>query len=306
MQNNRKLLLVHNQMPIQKISSSIDIMITPQLYTVKKVLLPIKYLYQAKKIAKSLFDGVLDPSKTYEYFVYKEKESWVYIAYNIESIKKLLLSKEIPLIHINKLFFAQQSFSFFSSYIKLGTEALTIHNDIVVVLPINFVENEIPSIEFEQHFIPKIGITLKGLSKSLFSKSHAMILSATFILFAIIFLMEGIFYNKRLVMVNSELKKLFIQSPMLESEYSRNNIMLKYKTINTLEIKKREKLKSLSKLIFKGVSLIELSLNNKSIKVTFLCKTESIAKDLVRLVQRKDFRHIKTIEKTMVYVEAIL
>jgi len=49
MGNNRELLLVHADMEHVSLSQSVNIMLTPQFYTLKKEPLPVKYRYQAKK-----------------------------------------------------------------------------------------------------------------------------------------------------------------------------------------------------------------------------------------------------------------
>jgi hypothetical protein len=59
MGNNKDLLLVHSAMERVTLVESVNVMLTPQFYTLKKEALPVKYAYQAKKIAPSLFEGLL-------------------------------------------------------------------------------------------------------------------------------------------------------------------------------------------------------------------------------------------------------
>ncbi len=73
MGSNKELLLVHAGMQRQFLSHDVNVMLTPQYYTLKREELPVKYLYQAKKIAPSLFDGLLEEVGEYDYMVYKEK-----------------------------------------------------------------------------------------------------------------------------------------------------------------------------------------------------------------------------------------
>jgi len=96
--NSKELLLAYSGMKNQTLSHSVNIMLTPQFYTLKKEKLPLKYLYQAKKIASSLFDGFLDEQKNYEYFVYKQRDEWIFIAYNPKEINALLASKGSSLL----------------------------------------------------------------------------------------------------------------------------------------------------------------------------------------------------------------
>jgi len=54
-----------------KEKKNIDIILSPEFYTFLKEELGIKFAYQAKQIAPSLFDDYLDDSSRYQYFVYK-------------------------------------------------------------------------------------------------------------------------------------------------------------------------------------------------------------------------------------------
>jgi len=82
-------------MPDVTLRETVNVMVTPQFYTLKKEALPVKYAYQAKKIAPSLFDGLLEEDGNYEYMVSKEEEDWVFIAYDIKKITDFLALKGI-------------------------------------------------------------------------------------------------------------------------------------------------------------------------------------------------------------------
>mgnify|MGYP001829238495 CR=1 FL=1 len=74
MRNNKELLLVHPSMKPVSLTEAVNVMLPPQFYTLKKEALPLRYAYQAKKIAPSLFDGLLEAGGHYEYMVWKEDE----------------------------------------------------------------------------------------------------------------------------------------------------------------------------------------------------------------------------------------
>ena len=113
MGNNKELLLVYTGMKQVTVSDAVNVMLTPQFYTLKKETLPVRYAYQAKRIAPSLFDGLLEAGKHYDYMVWKEKEEWVFLAYDLEMITSFLESKGFALEHVSKIFFAQQSADLF-------------------------------------------------------------------------------------------------------------------------------------------------------------------------------------------------
>jgi hypothetical protein len=86
MGNNKELLLAHTSMKHVTLSDAVNVMLTPQFYTLKKEALPLKYSYQAQRIAPSLFDGLLEEGKHYDYMVWREEEKWVFLAYDLEMI----------------------------------------------------------------------------------------------------------------------------------------------------------------------------------------------------------------------------
>ena len=192
MGSNKELLLVHGSMKRVFLSHSVNIMLTPQFYTLKKETLPVKYLYQAKRIAPSLFDGFLEDWNDYEYLVFKEEESWVFIAYNMGQINSLLLSKGIKPEQVSKIYFAEQVRNSFTAPVLLGDkEALVVLDNAVVIIPQAALQEETAVLEFDDSFTPKTGITLKGVHSALLSSSQAVVLASLFTFFAGMFLVEG-------------------------------------------------------------------------------------------------------------------
>ena len=57
LENTKELLLAYPSMKQVTLSESVNVMLPPQFYTLKKEALPLRYAYQAKKIAPSLFEG---------------------------------------------------------------------------------------------------------------------------------------------------------------------------------------------------------------------------------------------------------
>jgi IS1 family transposase len=82
-----------------------------------------------------------------------------------------------------------------------------------------------------------------------------------------------------------EISMLFADYPSLQSNYTRDNVIKKYKKIDRDERRKREILKELSRMILPSVEVEHLLVDRGSIVVTFripnrqtLLKIESIAR----------------------------
>jgi len=290
MGNNKELLLVHGGMQAISLDHSVNIMLTPQFYTMKKEALPVKYLYQAKKIAPSLFDGLLDENGTYEYFVFKEKDTWVFIAYNPEEIRKFLLSKGFSAEHFSKIFFAQQGAHAFEQPVILSDkEVLMTIDGVVTLVPKGLLADHFQATEFNTDFTPASGVTLHGSHASFISKKEAIILTVIFALFAGIFFIEGWQYSRSYKVQEQEMQELLSAYPALQSKMQRESIALKYRKIDSQERKKRETVKTLAKMIFKGVTLTSYHMDEKHFKVRFSCANDKIAKKVETMAKKAKF-----------------
>jgi len=291
---SKALLLIHKSMQSVSLSHSINIMVTPQFYTLKKEPLPVKYLYQAKRVAHSLFDGLLEEGISYNYFVFKEGKEWVFIAYDLAKITDFLVSKGINPQQVSKLFFAQQALSFFSKPLSLGErEALVVFDNTVVVVPKEILKDERATLVFDNTFTPKIGVGLHDTYGSLLSLKHSVALVLFFILFAGMSVVEGWRYANASKEGARELQVLFEKYPSLQSRYARESIAEKYKHIDTVERRKRDIVKTLSDMIFKGVTLTSLKLNERGFKAEFACERAKVSKELKALAKQKRFNTLE-------------
>jgi len=276
-----------------KVDESVNIMLSPQFYTLKREALPVKYAYQAKKIAPSLFEGLLDNKGTYEYAVFKEEEGWAFVAYDIEQITTFLASKGIAPEKIAKVYFAQEALPAFSAPVVLNEkEALSVLDDTVVVVPKMALNPESTgTIKFDESFTPdKGGIGVKGGSiSSLFTQQQAYTLATVFLLFAGMFFVEGLRYSGNDNGKQEELTALYETYPSLESSYTRQGIIDKYRIIDKKERQKRDAIKSVSNMIFKGVTLHHINVNDKKFQAEFMCVNDEAKKQLKALAKKSHF-----------------
>lgn len=290
MGNNKELILVHTSMKPVTLSHAVNVMLTPQFYTLKKEVLPLNYAYQAKRIAPSLFEGLVEEGREYEYMVWKEEEAWVFLAYDLEMITAFLERKGFALENVSKIFFTQQAVDLFDKPLLLGeNEALVSLDDMIVLVPRGALgEDEGHSLVFDNSFTPKKGVMLHDAYGSVLSLKQASTLAAIFTLFAIMFFVEGSRYSDNAQAGEAQMQELLEAYPSLQSKYTRDSIVTKYKTIDTAERKKRETIKMVSEMIFKGVTLTLLELDEKSFSVQFSCKDAQVANRVKALAKKNN------------------
>jgi len=302
--NSNKLILVYRNMPQQQLSESVNIMLTPQFYSLKKEVLPLKYAFQAKKIAPSLFDGYLTDLEAYTYFVYKEGEKWVFIAYYEEEISKFLVSKGIQPEQVDKIFFAEQASEHITHPVALGEKnALLVLDGTVVTIPQNALNESAQSDTVLEAFTPKSGVTFQSSFHSYLTQKQALWISGIFLIFAVMYFVEGWRYAKSAALLQTEISALLEEYPSLQSEYTRKNIAKKYRTIDKNEHRKRDVVKSLAGLIFKGVKVDAFKMDEVQFSVRFKCADPKVAKRLKELAKREGFSGVKSLTGNIVAIE---
>jgi len=291
----------------QTLSTPVNIMLTPQFYTIKREAIPVQYAYQAKRIAPSLFDGLLDDTKIYSYFVSKEEEGWLFIAYDIQEIELFLETKGVLAENVGKVFFAEQSAEAFSGPVKIGEkEALVNLNGSVVVVPQIALDEGLKVLQVNDSFSPKKGIALEGTVHSFLGTRHAYALAGIFVLFALMFFIEGSRYGGDGAIEEKKMQSLLTEHPALQSNYTRKSIASKYKTIDTKERQKRAIIDALSHMIFKGTTLTTLTMNDKKFQARFSYTTENVAKKLQALAKKEKFNIMKMTNSHTLKIEGTL
>jgi len=307
LEKTKTLILVHKKMEsISQSKNMINILLSPQFYTLKREALPVKYAYQAKRIAPSLFEGLLEDTQGHKYFVSKEEDTWLFIAYDEEIIKNFLEEKQIDLARINKIYFAEQSLHAFTSPVLMGEEdALVDLHGTVTIVPQVALSSEVEPIRLNEQFIPKKGISLEDRGASYINTKEAYAFAAMFILFAGIYVVEGVKYKGESALEKEEMIKLLDENPSLESSYKRESILSKYRIIDKKERKKREAIKVLSRMNFKGSTLISLAVNNKRFEAQFDCQNTKAVNQLNVLAKEAKF-NIGTLKNNKLTIEGLL
>jgi len=282
--SNRELILLDYNTKPKYTTGIVNIMLSPSLYTLKKEPLEIKYKRQAKALAPSVLDELLDDDFDYSYDVFKDDDGvWVFIAYDKSKIIKMLDG-----IDINRVYFAQESFELFYQPISLNsTQALGLVDGIVTTIPkVAFKEGQ-RFLSFDSSFSPKgRGFKLSKSSNEFIDVKNSIILSVIFTLFAISFGIEGYEYSSSIS--NQSTNELLENYPSLQSKYSRDSISAKYNKIDKNERAKREFLKSLSSIVKYGAKLQTLIITEKLMVATMSIKDKSIYSDMSKSIKIKD------------------
>jgi len=300
MPNSKKglVLLDRSGSSVRVASEMIDVMLSPTLYTLKQESLELKYQYQAKKLAPSVLDDLLEEGE-YEYSAIKEDGGWLFIAYSPQEIMDALLRSGIEASQVGAIYFAQQSKSMFNNPIALdGAMALGLVDDVVTVMP-KALFGERRFLSFDESFRPSGGGVSLSIDKgAMIAKKDAIVLSSIFILLGMLFLFEGIGYSSAVSEQSSSVEVLLEDYPALQSKYSRDSIAAKYQKRDKNERKKRDFLKEVSSIVRYGGVVQELEITSKVMRAKLEVKNPSSYNSVDKSIK------IKKLDHNMIELEA--
>lgn len=288
------------------LENSVDIILTPQFYTFLREDLDLKFSYQAKQIAPSIFDDYIRSSIEYQYYVYKCDDQWCFFAYNIDEIDQFLESVGIEKHRVSKIYFAQQISDELEEPVLLSEKSVLKNIDnVVTVIPKRIMgrESEYKTLALDELKI-KGGISMGASLNSFVSLKETIILSSLLFILGLVFIVEGNRIKSSIATEDAQLTALLDENPKYASSMLRNSILEKYQPIDTNERLKRETMKEISKLLSAKSQLKSLSVNEKSITANITTADNTINKQVKEHAAAKKFKTSGTgldlkVEKTL-------
>ena len=205
----------------------LNIILSPSLYWVKKVTLPVKFVRDAIKFLPSIFEDQLLEGE-YKYFAYKYNDEFIAFAYDEKKILKLLKSKGISKANIENIYFAQSEFSNLKNAVKINKdEVLYVKDDIVIILPALWIKNrgnlDLQNLKLSKHSVELTRFGTIINKKSFYQISVILALFALlngFEYFTTIDKMQDIADKKDTIFLKHNLKPTLFQNRSLLKKYT--------------------------------------------------------------------------------------
>ena len=288
--SKNELILLHKTMEKPKRAKIYDIMLSPQFYVIKKEKLPIKYAYQAKKLAPSILDDLIDFAGRHETIVLKNGDTWSFIAYSPIEIEKQLFKFKINANQIGNIYFIDQiAREVKGSAINLDDyNAITFVDGYATVVPKSMLKSK-HLIRFKSNLRPKKSFSYKS-SKVLRSGNSTISTSAIVasILIAMLggaFVFEGYDYKKDIAKKEDKLTAILDNSAGMGSKLTRDSIKQKYESKEKEQRAIRELLSTFSGLSSKRSILQSLKMEGGKLSAVFS-------------VDSKEIKHFKALAST--------
>ena len=233
------LLDPYNITPLDpKKGEKFDIILSPALYWVRRVKLPISNLRGVKKLLPSLFEDFL-PDGNYSYTAQKDGTSFLIFAYEDKQILTLLQHYNLQPAQINKVTFTQNAFEDLTTPMVLNdTQLLTRQDDIVVIVPKEWEQNTQP-LMLSRAKTTHHSITLQQFGHIVDSSSLYKII-ALLAAFAVVLALELFATHLKTQQVQMQEKELFTKYHLKPTMMQNKAILRSYTALYTRQKKLRE------------------------------------------------------------------
>ena len=291
------LLLLHRSLKMLPDLPRYDLMLSPQFYVLKREELPVKYAFQAKKLAPSILEDLVgDGSMSYE--VFRDTEGrWNFVAFDLDAIGRFLEERGGSLDRVGRIYFAEQARSHFKPPVVLSdTELLGVVNGMVTVIPARLLADPEHTATFDESFRPEQGFGFKRARRRSGGVDNRLLTAAAIILavLGLAYVAEGFRYQRELGTAQASLEKALSTDPALRGSYARKAIYKKYHALDTTQRAIRERLKALGRLTSKATKLDKVSLSKENYEAILSVPNDpKIIDSLKALAQREKLEGVQ-------------
>jgi len=210
----------------------LDIILSPRLYWVKKMKLPVATVREVKKLLPSIFEDSL-PLGHYSYYAYKYEDEFILFAYEDKIILDLILSKGISTADIRSIHFAQSEFMDLEDAVSItDKESMYVKDRLVVLAPSAWL-TESKNLELTNITLSKYTIKLQQFGHIVDNKSLFKI-GGVLVVLALILLVEIFVASAKRDAVLEAKEELFskynLQSTMIQNKSIQKKYTKIYKT----------------------------------------------------------------------------
>jgi len=264
-----------------------SLILSPEFYWIKKESLPVKRVYEAKKLAPSVFDGFL-PDGDYSYLVYKDGEEFVLIAYDKEKILEDLLEVVEDLDDVEEIRFAQTEFEKRDECVNVDDKSSLVWiEDIAVFIPRICAEGGI-SIEDLLKDVKLSKYKIRVSQKDLLDTKTLILYAIPFVILSASFLIEYAVYKKAIKEMESKKESIIVKYHLPRTSIQLNSIKTSLLSTYKKQKKIRDFIDFISELrIEKNEFLKSISVTDKEASLSIKLSSSSRKEKIKRYISKK-------------------
>ena len=286
------------------IDGRVDIILSPSLYWVKKVSLPVKYVREAKSLLPSLFEEIL-PEGIYSYSAYKSEEDFYIFAYEYKLILDTLASKGVTSSQIRNVYFAQSELFSQESGLKIDeSRSLYTKDEVLILMPSVWLKENV-DLDLSAIVFSKNSVTLKQFSHLVNDRSLYTFIGILTVLLVLIAIEYFITLHK-IDAISQARSEVFSKNGLKSTMLQNRSLLKEYKNQHMTQTRVREYTSELLKLSLKdNVKLSLMEIKNKTYKVEFMGTKNGSESEIIKELKSKHIRFKSTIkdESTRLEIE---
>lgn len=254
----------------------LDVILSPALYWVKKLSLPVKNTRDAKKLLPSIFEDIL-PLGNYSYAIFKEEDGFIAFAYEDKKIIDELGRQHINIATVANVYFAQSELANKTPAQINDKEALVMQNDLLFIVPLAWL-GTLEYLKLHDLKLSKKTVKLHQFSHIIDNSSLKKV-GALLSVFILILFVEIFITSQKINSVESQKEQLFAEYKLYPTMMQNKAVLDEFTGIFDKQTKLRE--------IFEAVLKIPLSKDQKISKINYKNKLFVISFEGVDTVASK-------------------
>jgi len=298
------LFLDPNSSDIYNISDGekVNVILSPSLYWVKRLTLPIKYARDAKKLLPSLFEETL-PEGKYSYSVYKEEDEFLIFAYEDKLILDALSKAGISASSVASVHFAQSEMQSVEGALKINeTQSIYVKDGIVILLPCCWIQ-ESGDLDLSKIVLSKHKVVLQQYAHIVQNTSLYKIAAVLIVLSLLVF-GEYLITMQKTNEIEQLKDELFAKYKLKPTMLQNKSVLNKYKNIHDKQTNLREYISYILALKLKeSEKLTSLSLNNEILEAEFSDVSEQTFSNIQKTLKSKKANFKAQMKSKILYVE---
>jgi len=264
----------------------VNLILSPSLYWVKKLSLPLQKASEVKRVLPSLFEDTL-PEGEYSYYVYKEGEEFFAFAYSDKAILALIQEKGLSVTNVKNIYFAQSELGFIEGAVKINeTQSIYMKDDILILLPCCWIDEK-GELNLEDIKHSKHSVSLTQYSN--IDTTALYKIGAILTLFIAILFGEYYLTTKKVEELALKKESEFVKNRLKPTMFENRSILKKYQKRYNIQTKLRQSMSSV--LSLRGVVLKSVYLKKKKLLVEFEMFPSRGKKQLEQKLKSKKLRY---------------
>jgi len=274
-----KTIFLDSDSSEEMLDERVNVILSPSLYWVKKITLPIKNVADAKKLLPSIFEDTL-PKGNYNYFVYKEENVFFAFAYEDKVILDLLSEKGISDSNIENVYFAQSELSFINGTVKINKTQKICLKEGVLILLCEWIEDG-EEVDLDSIELSKNSIVLAQFGHIVDNNSLYTIWLILIMLIGLVTTEYFITYHK-LQELTTLSDNIFKKHNLQETTLQNETILKEYTLTHSKQTLLREYISIILSLKLKsGENLKQMILKNRVLKLEFSALCDETIKSII-------------------------